>query len=51
MHFIINSKYNTEVFQNNMETTEYLAFVPLLIYGIGLADLLGEWKRLFDPKE
>ena len=34
-----------------METTEYLAFVPLLIYGIGLADLLGEWKRLFDPKE
>ena len=34
-----------------MEASEYLAFVPLLIYGIGLADLLSEWKRLFDPKE
>lgn len=34
-----------------METSEYLAFIPLLIYGIGLADLLSEWKRLFDPKE
>ena len=34
-----------------MEASEYLVFVPLLIYGIGLADLLSEWKRLFDPKE
>lgn len=34
-----------------MDASEYLAFVPLLIYGIALADLLGEWKRLFDPKE
>ena len=33
-----------------METTEYLAFIPLLIYGIALADLLGEWKRLFQPE-
>ncbi len=34
-----------------MATTEYLTFIPLLIYGIGLADLLSEWKRLFDPEE
>ena len=33
-----------------MSTAEYLAFVPLLLYGIGLADILGEWKRFFDPK-
>ena len=32
-----------------MESTEYLAFIPLLLYGIALADLLGEWKRFFDP--
>ncbi|MDX2445379.1 MAG: hypothetical protein QNK30_16405 [Bacteroidales bacterium] len=34
-----------------MEASEYLAFIPLLIYGIALADLLSEWKRLFDPKD
>ncbi|MBK3517646.1 hypothetical protein [Carboxylicivirga marina] len=33
-----------------MEATEYLAFLPLLIYGIALADLFGEWKRLLEPK-
>jgi len=33
-----------------MAADEYLAFLPLLIYGIALADLLGEWKRLFDIK-
>jgi len=33
-----------------MDATEYLAFLPLLIYGIALADLFGEWKRLFEPK-
>jgi len=33
-----------------MDVTEYLAFLPLLIYGIALADLFGEWKRLFEPK-
>lgn len=33
-----------------MKAADYLAFVPLLLYGIGLADLLAEWKRLFDPK-
>jgi hypothetical protein len=34
-----------------MDSSEYLAFIPLLLYGIGLADILSEWKRLFDPKE
>jgi len=34
-----------------MDTTEYLAFIPLLLYGIALADLLSEWKRLFDPEK
>jgi len=33
-----------------MATEEYLAFLPLLIYGIALADLFKEWKRLFDFK-
>jgi len=31
-----------------MDTAEYMAFVPLLIFGIALAELLGQWKRLFD---
>ena len=30
-----------------MSTSEYLAFIPLLIYGLGLTNLLGEWKRIF----
>jgi hypothetical protein len=34
-----------------MDVTEYLAFVPLLIYGMGLTNLLMEWKRFFDPNE
>jgi len=34
-----------------MDATEYLAFIPLLLYGIGLADLLSEWKRLFVTKD
>ena len=33
-----------------MSTTEFLAFIPLLIYGLGLTILLGEWKRVFDRK-
>ncbi|MEN8251055.1 MAG: hypothetical protein ABFS32_19130 [Bacteroidota bacterium] len=33
-----------------MAASEYLAFLPLLIYGIALADLFSEWKRLFNPK-
>ncbi|MGA9540537.1 MAG: hypothetical protein WBQ77_05755 [Methyloceanibacter sp.] len=31
-----------------MEASEYLAFLPLLIYGIALADLLSQWRRFFD---
>ena len=31
-----------------MSTEEYLLFIPLLIYGIVLSRLLGEWKRFFD---
>ena len=34
-----------------MEASEYLAFLPLLIYGIALADLFSQWKRFFNPKE
>jgi len=34
-----------------MIPSEYLAFIPLLIYGIALADLLSQWKRLFNPKD
>jgi len=34
-----------------MEASEYLAFLPLLIYGIALADLFSQWKRFFTPKE
>jgi len=34
-----------------MSTSEYLAFIPLLIYGLGLTNLLGEWKRIFVWKE
>ncbi len=34
-----------------MSTTEFLAFIPLLIYGLGLTLLLGEWKRVFDRSE
>ena len=34
-----------------MQTLEYLAFIPLLMYGLGLADLLSQWKRLFDPED
>lgn len=34
-----------------MQSLEYLGFIPLLLFGLGLADLLSQWKRLFDPKE
>ena len=30
-----------------MDPAEYLAFIPLLIYGIGISDLLSQWKRFF----
>lgn len=32
-----------------MDTTQYLAFVPLLIYGMGLTTLMIDWKRIFEP--
>jgi hypothetical protein len=34
-----------------MESSEYLSFIPLLIYGLAIADLLSEWKRLFDKTQ
>lgn len=34
-----------------MDAAEYLAFLPLLIYGIALADLFSQWKRLINPKQ
>jgi len=34
-----------------MDLTEYMVFLPLLIYGIALADLFSQWKRFFDIKE
>ena len=34
-----------------MDVGEYLAFVPLLLYGMGLADLFSEWKRFLDQKQ
>ncbi len=33
-----------------MDSSEYLAFIPLLFYGIALADLLGQWRLFFDSK-
>ncbi len=33
-----------------MDSAEYLAFVPLLLYGMALADLLGQWRRFFEKK-
>lgn len=33
-----------------MDPAEYLAFLPLLIYGIGITDLLSQWKRFFIKK-
>ena len=34
-----------------MDPAEYLAFIPLLIYGIGITDLLSQWKRFFKKKD
>ena len=34
-----------------MQTSEYFAFLPLLLYGIALADLFSQWKRFFNPKK
>ncbi len=34
-----------------IDYTQYLAFVPLLIYGMGLTTLMVDWKRIFEPGE
>lgn len=34
-----------------MSSSEYLAFIPLLIYGLGLTILLSEWRRIFNLHE
>ena len=34
-----------------MSTSEYLAFLPMLIYGIALADLFRQWSRFLNLKE
>jgi len=34
-----------------MEASDYLSFLPLLLYGIALADLFSQWKRLFNLKK
>jgi hypothetical protein len=31
-----------------MSPAEYLTFIPLLFYGIALADLLKQWRRFFE---
>lgn len=33
-----------------MSISEYLSFVPLLLYGLALADLVSQWKRFLEPK-
>ena len=34
-----------------MSTSEYLAFLPMLIYGIALADLFHQWSRFINLKQ
>jgi len=34
-----------------MDATQYLAFLPLLVYGLGLTALMSDWKRHFDLKQ
>lgn len=33
-----------------MEASEVLAFLPLLIYGIAIAELFSQWKRFINFK-
>lgn len=33
-----------------MDAIEYLLFIPLLLYGIALSDLFGEWKKILSNK-
>ena len=37
--------------KDHMDPAEYLAFIPLLIYGIGISDLLSQWKRFFTKED
>ena len=33
-----------------MSSAEYLAFIPLLLYGLGISEILQKWKRYILPK-
>ena len=33
-----------------MNVADYLSFIPLLLYGIALAELFGQWRRFFDKE-
>ena len=33
-----------------MGSTELLSFIPMLLYGIGLAELFSQWRRFFDKE-
>ena len=33
-----------------MGTTELLSFIPLLLYGVALAELFSQWRRFFDKQ-
>ena len=33
-----------------MTIDEYLAFIPLLLYGLALADLFSQWRRFFESQ-
>ena len=33
-----------------MSAAELLSFIPLLLYGVALADLFGQWRRFFDKE-
>jgi hypothetical protein len=33
-----------------MNAAEYLSFIPMLLYGIALAELFSQWKRFFEKK-
>ena len=33
-----------------MSSAEYLAFIPLLLYGLGISEILEKWKRYLLPK-
>ena len=33
-----------------MNTAEFLSFIPMLLYGIALAELFSQWRRFFEKK-